>query len=400
MEFPGFSVFARSLLKKLVRLPGQHLWFVLLFWLVPVGSAQAAVELRVAIKNEVKSVKVGSSTKAVVRNGAGRKLGEIYGMDAFYAKSKGSDVALGSWRSGQLWIEPSGEGYVWIGDRWYRGSTHIIRNHGGLSAVNYVDLKDYLYSVVGGEMNRNWHLEALKAQAVAARSYALYKRSKSSNPLFDLDTTTATQVYQGLQSESRSTHRAVNATAEQVMTYNGHPILAAFHSSSGGHTENVGEIWSKSLPYLRGVVDYDQRAPVYQWTKTFSGRELGRLIGEVEKVTSILPEQTTSQGRIKMMKVIGDHGTTRVSGGKLRKVLDLRSTLFTVSAVGNSFQIAGKGFGHGIGLSQWGARYLAQQGTNYRQILGHYYRGVNLASYESVNIANVQPATNSKKAKD
>lgn len=390
MAFQGFSVSIVSILKELRRLQGRHLWLALLFWLILVAPAQAALVLRVAIEDEVNQLRVGSSSKAIIRNGAGEKLGEISGMNAFYAQSKGSGVVLGPWRSRQLWIEPSGEGYVWIGDRWYRGSTRLVSRGGELSAINYVDLKGYLYSVVGAEMSPSWPLEALKAQAVAARSYALYKRSKLSNRLFDLDTTTATQVYKGLRSETRSTHRAVNATAGEVMTYNGSPILAAFHSSSGGHTENVEDIWSQSLPYLRSVVDYDQRAPVYQWVKSFSSREIGHRIGDVGNVIAMTPEQTTPQGRVEMMRVVGDRGMKWVSGSELRKVLDLRSTLFTVSATDDSFQIYGKGFGHGVGLSQWGAYYLAQHGIGYRQILGHYYQGANLANYQSTTVADVR----------
>ncbi|MFM7579513.1 MAG: SpoIID/LytB domain-containing protein, partial [Microcystaceae cyanobacterium] len=225
-----------------------------------------------------------------------------------------------------------------------------------------------------------WPIEALKTQAVAARTFAIYKSTAESNRYYDLDTTTATQVYKGMENEYVSTVDAVNATQGQVMTYNGRVILAAFHASSGGHTENVEDVWSSPLPYLRAVVDFDQNAPVFQWSKTFSAGELSQLIGGVGRVRSLVPEQTTPLGRIVSMRVVGSGGSKRLSGAKLRQALKLRSTLFTVADMGNSFVISGRGSGHGLGLSQWGAFGLAQQGKTYEQILPHYYQNARLTA--------------------
>jgi len=370
-----------SSLFKLVQRAGS---LSLLFWLLSMTTANAGVEMRVAIKRNVNNLIVGSSTPAVVKDGSGRVLGEITAMNGFNAQKSANQITIGNLRASSLYIEPRDNGYIWIADRWYRGDTKLINQGGQITAVNYVDLEEYLYSVVGAEAYAQWPLEALKAQAVAARTYALYKRSQSNNPNYDVDTTTATQVYKGLDSEYTSTLQAVQETNAQVMTYNGQTILAVFHSSSGGHTENVEDVWSSRLPYLRGVVDYDQSSPVYQWTKSFSSQELSGLIGGVGNITSMTPERTTPQGRVITMRVTGTGGTKRISGENLRKALNLKSTLISVSSLGNgSFQIYGKGFGHGIGLSQWGAESLAQQGLNYQQILGHYYSNASLSQIAS-----------------
>jgi stage II sporulation protein D len=225
----------------------------------------------------------------------------------------------------------------------------------------------------------NWPQEALKAQAVAARSYALYKSSTSGNSVYDLGDTTTWQVYKGLESEAPGTYTAVNATAGQVMIYSGKVILAVFHSSSGGHTENVEDVWKQPLPYLRGVADYDQGAPVYEWTKDFSRSQLSRLISGVGNVISMTPERTTPQGRVITMIVKGDRSTRRLSGNDLRSALGLKSTLFVVNPTSDGFQVNGRGFGHGLGLSQWGAHNLAAQGVNYQRILDHYYQNASLA---------------------
>lgn len=356
----------------------RHWWLSLLFWLVLVVPARAALELRVAIEKDSSQVEIGSSTSAIVTDSAGRKLGEITALNAFAATPSSRGVALGNWQSDRLIIEPSGDGLVWINGGWYRGRTEIVRQGQQIIAVNRVDLEEYLYSVVGSEAIPSWPQEALRAQAVAARTYALYQRSKSTNSLYDLDTTTDTQVYKGLSREYVTTHEAVKATAGQVITYNGKPILAAFHSSSGGHTENVEDVWSSPLPYLRGVVDYDQSAPVFQWTKSFSSTELSRHIGGVGTIKAMIPEQTTPRGRIIAMKIVGDRGTKILKGGTLRQALDLRSTLFTVSSTQGIFQLLGRGYGHGIGLSQWGTYYLAEKGTDYKKILAHYYQNARL----------------------
>ena len=183
-----------------------------------------------------------------------------------------------------------------------------------------------------------------------------------------------------MQTEFVTTHEAVKATLGQVLTYKGKVILSAFHSSSGGHTENVEDVWSSPLPYLRGVVDYDQLAPVFQWSRTFSAWEMGRLIGGVGSVRSLIPERITPHGRIITMKIVGSGGSRNITDDELRKALKLKSTLFTISNNQGTFTIEGRGYGHGIGLSQWGSHYLATQGIPYYQILSHYYKDAQLTT--------------------
>jgi stage II sporulation protein D len=141
----------------------------------------------------------------------------------------------------------------------------------------------------------------------------------------------------------------------------------------------VEDVWTQPLAYLRGVSDYDQGAPVYKWTKSFSRGELSGKISGVGSVTSMIPERTTPQGRVITMRVQGSRGTRRISGNDLRSALGLKSTLITVNPTGNGFVVSGRGYGHGLGLSQWGAHNLAAQGVNYQQILGHYYQNATLA---------------------
>lgn len=372
-----------NMLKKLLLKGSPKLILLTLLWFFLIAPVQAALELRVSIKKGVNNISIGSSTPALIKDSSGRVIGEIAGMNSFSAKTNGGGIAVNNWRSGNLWIEPTSDGYIWIGNNWYRGRLRLVRQGSSIMAINYVDLEDYLYSVVGAEAVPSWTQEALKAQAVAARTYALYKRNTSKNGLYDLDTTTRTQVYKGLKSEYTTTHQAVQSSAGQVMTYNGKIILAVFHSASGGHTENVEDIWTSPLPYLRGVVDYDHNSPVFQWNKTVSPSQFSRVVGGVGNVKSIIPEKTTPQGRIVTMKIVGDRGTKRLKGTDLRKSLKLRSTLFRVSLDQGNLQVTGRGFGHGLGLSQWGAQYLGENGVNYSQILAHYYQNAKLSTIKN-----------------
>ena len=378
-----FSLLSKKLQQSIPH-GGGKLWLGVLFWLALVAPAQAALELRVAIEENVNQVPVGSSTKALVRDGTGKRLGEIAAMNAFNAQLSGGGVALDKWRSGAIWIEPTNGGYVWIGNKWYRGRTLVVPTNQGLTAVNYVDLEQYLYSVLGGEVYKSWPQETLKAQAVAARTYALYQRQTRGNSIYDLGDTIAWQVYDGIEDEAPTLYAPVNATAGQVMSYNGKLILAAFHASSGGHTENVENVWSQPKPYLRAVPDYDQGTPAYQWVERFSAQDMSRRISGVGNVLSMTPERISPFGRVLTMKVTGDRGSRAMSGAALRQVLGLKSTWFTVTTEGSNsspttFRVEGRGFGHGLGMSQWGAYNMARQGANYQQILRHYYQGANLA---------------------
>ncbi len=356
------------------------------FWLLLSVSAKAATAIQVLLEDNVQQVSVGSSTSAVVKDARQNRLGKIEGMNQFDAVAHQNKVQLEQLKANQLQITPQQDGYVWIKDRWYRGTVRLINQGSQLKVVNQVDLQDYLYSVVGAEMKSHWPLEALKAQAVAARSYAVNKQQQPSTSIYDLGNTTSSQVYKGVASETQRTHQAVNETLGEVLTYGNQVILAVFHSSSGGHTENVEDVWNRSLPYLRGVVDYDQKAPVYEWKTRLSGKEIGHSF-DMAEVKEIIPQQTSPQGRVLRLRLIGKDDTKTISGKAFRQRLNLKSTLFKIhqqhNGDSNHFTLVGRGFGHGIGLSQWGANYLAQQGANYRQILGHYYQKVKLAQLPS-----------------
>jgi stage II sporulation protein D len=392
----SLAVQLQQVMRLVLRYGRKSWWMTLLFWLVAIAPARAELELRVAIEQDVGQVKVGGSTEAVLRDGSGQVLARIPAMNAVVAQAESGKVSVNQLQTNQLWVEPTNEnGYVFIGEQWYRGRTLVVPTSGGITAVNYVPLEHYLYSVVGAEMPANWSLEALKSQAVAARSYALYQRQHSANTIFDLGDTTTWQVYGGLEKEAPSTRAAVDATKGQVLTYRGQIINAVFHSCAGGHTENVEDVWTNPLPYLRGVPSPDSDFSQCQWDPvTFTASELSDRLGYEGTISSV-SVQRHPHGRVLSLMIEGSAGSLSVEGTDVRDRLGLKSTLFSIDAERNQvasagsvsatptrFRVSGTGNGHGIGLSQYGAYKLAQQNWNYQQILLHYYTGVSLAEIQ------------------
>lgn len=356
-----------------------------LWWLIALPAL--AVEMRVAVGDRLSQAVVGSSTPAVIKNGAGQGVGQIPQGRAVTITPAGGGLKLADWQGQAFWVEPTGGGYIFINDKWYRGKVLVVPTDGKVTAVNWVDLEAYLYGVVGGEMPASWPQEALKAQAVAARSYALYKRDRTQANLFDVASTTASQVYGGLAAETSSVQTAVNATQGQVLTYGGRVIEAVFHSSSGGYTENSEDIWQQPTPYLRGVPDFDQDAPVFQWSETFSTQQVGQRISGIGRLQSITTERATPRGRIASIRLQGSQGSRTLTGTEFRQALGLRSTLCSLSLAGDTLQVNGRGYGHGLGMSQWGARGLATRGYGYQQILTYYYQGTALSNVRVAQLA-------------
>jgi stage II sporulation protein D len=380
--------------KHLLRL-GQYSWWSLLLWLVVAAPARAELEMRVAIEQDEDQVVLGGSTPTVVKDLSGQVLAQIPAGTPVVAVAAAGGVAIEQFQTGGVWVEPADNGYVAIGDertKWYRGRALVVPTSSGVTAVNYVNLEHYLYSVVGSEMPISWHPEALKAQAVAARSYALYQRQTSANTVFDVGDTARWQVYGGVAEEASSTIAAVNATAGQVLTHSGRIIEAVFHSSSGGCTENVENVWVQPLPYLRSVPDFDQDA--VQWQETVSVDRLRQLFPDLENIVALAPGETTACGRARTVRAYDeDQRSQEIDGDDFRRELGLKSTLITeisreLSPVASteaintppvSFQISGRGYGHGLGMSQYGADALARQGYTYQQIVSHYFTGAVLS---------------------
>ena len=295
--------------------------------------------------------------------------------------------------------QPSGSGPWRVGDRTVRGQISVQLRAGRIQVLNQVDLEAYVASTVGGEMSPSWPTEALRAQAVAARTYVLHEASRRTSAGWDVRATAMSQVYRGVGAETSETRSAARSTEGEVLIYAGKPILAVFHSTAGGKTASAGEVWGEDLPYLRVVdVEDEEDAPKTYWRMertmiTVEGAMAGTgaAIGKLEDLSV---QRRTASGRVEEILAEGAGGVVRFAGSALRALVgefSLPSTLFDIRKVEDGFAFVGSGHGHGVGMSQWGARAMAQQGASYRRILARFYPGTRLENRASRRIAGRGP---------
>jgi len=295
--------------------------------------------------------------------------------------------------------------------RAYRGGAEFARLGHGITAVNIVSVEEYLFSVVPSEMPASWHPEALKAQAVAARTYAF---SGSAHVGFDVCDRVCCQVYRGVEWEHENTTAAVLATAGLAIYFNGQLIDAVYFASSGGFTENSENVWQEPRPYLVSVSDPHEHEPVI-WTRSFTLAEIGPNVTGVS-IGSVLPS-----GRVESLIIHQTHGNRVLTREEIRTFFNpaLSSRMFTlgdqappemvfvfdgnqtialpsqglhiisaqgisvqqpqqVTTSGNDVVFTGRGFGHGVGMSQRGAEGMARRGYTFREILSHFYTGITI----------------------
>ncbi|ABR48494.1 SpoIID/LytB domain protein [Alkaliphilus metalliredigens QYMF] len=347
-----------------------------------------------------------------------------------------------------------------VDNQQYRGAVTATRLSGSdMTVINKLLLDEYLYGVVPREMPASWPIEALKAQAVVARSYAAaeIQMSKYKHLGFDLSTTTSSQVYGGYASEHNNSTRAVQETAGVLVMYNGKPANTYYHSNSGGSTEDSENVWSGSVPYIRGVQDeFSLNALNSTWVEALTAQEIKAALAKnnihIGDVQSIEIRSQSKNERVLELIVYGTQGEKSLEKEQSRRIFGLKSTWFDVKIEGQSqvesqvqrqgqrqsgelhilgssngskqakdvqksyvitsqgpreidlssnilvyngqnyrqqekvnstnsagtgtFVFEGKGFGHGLGMSQYGAKRMAELNYNYQQILNHYYTGI------------------------
>ena len=361
----------------------------------PVTAAQPAKQapdLRVGLAVKQRSVTVSLVGGKGMARTEGSKGASLAAGQSYDVRWQDGAFLIGreKLRGEVLMIRPAAQaGELSLNGRRYRGALELRHKSGGLTAVNIVPVDDYLLSVVPEEMPTDWPAEALKSQSVAARSFSLASRGRHASEGYDLCTTTHCQLYTGTAAEKTASTAAVRATRGEVLTYGGKPIEALFHTDSGGMTESSENVWGSHVPYLRAV--RDAQIKTLPWTKTITRADLERKLAakghNIGKVRSIAlsplaigraAKDRTASGRVKTMTVTGTKGTATLSGTTWRSLLGLKSTLFDAKLTKDVVTFTGYGSGHGLGISQWGAKRLAETGKSYADILHHYYTGTTL----------------------
>lgn len=281
------------------------------------------------------------------------------------------------------------------------GSLQVVRRGKGLLVINQVDLEEYVKGVVPSEVNSAWHPEMLKVQAVAARTYALYQHMLSASRDYDVAASIQDQVYRGRHGLDARVEQAVESTRGLVITHQGAPIYAAFSSTAAGITEDAMVVWSKDLPYLKGVeCPFDLESPYYQWKASFrvdvlenNLRQLGFPVGTIATLT---PLSHSRAGRVATLRILHSQGELILRGEELRKAVGytvVPSTQFTIESFGQDIVLTGYGAGHAVGLCQWGAKELAELGYSFSSILRYYYPGTELQPASLTQAPPVPPVS-------
>ncbi len=259
-----------------------------------------------------------------------------------------------------------------------------------------LDKEEYLVGAVAGEMPASYHIEALKAQALACNAYAQYIKNNPSGDIFGADISDSPKVHQGYITKEERKEKwgdsfddyekkirsAVDAVIDKTITYNGEPVMAAFFSICPGRTEAASEVFKENIPYLKSVIsDGDKLSPDYSKKINFTEDEFKERISAIEGITIgdeaenwISDIKTTEVGTVKSLRICDKE----ISGNEFREIFSLRSSAFSVSYSENSFTVKTVGYGHFVGMSQYGADYMARQGASYKEILKHYYSGVTI----------------------
>lgn len=276
--------------------------------------------------------------------------------------------------------------FIQVNGKKYHGNMEISPADKGLLVVNELPLEDYLIGLINCEISSQWPMEAIKAQAVVARSYAVYQKEMRKNAMYDLESTVMDQVYEGCEIEDSRAGRGVKETAGEVLTYKGNVIQAFYHSNCGGHTESSENVWGFSLPYMQGVdCSYCLATPSAKWEQTIPLNKIESLLkGNGYQVAGLLEIRTGKKnrsGRVTDLTLIFAKGRLTISAVNFRKIIGytvIKSTNFEARIAGDDAVFTGIGYGHGVGLCQWGAKQRAGDGFDYREILSYYYPGTRL----------------------
>ncbi|MBI4801155.1 MAG: SpoIID/LytB domain-containing protein [Elusimicrobia bacterium] len=353
------------------------------------GDGNGAV-IRVAIARNTPrfTLKTSSRVYAIeVRTGQKYMLLERSSYEIKYISPSRLALAGATLESPVKLMPPDGGGKVNLNGRFYKGELFIkTAADEKLEVIEQLSVEDYLYGVLGVEMSPDWPLEALKAQAIASRTYAL----KNINPKKDYDLTDGAemQVYNGASLVNSKIIKAVNSTRGSVLAYKGKLITAFFHACCGGHTASAGAAWSgDSIKPLAGIRDpFCSNSPHYRWNFYVAAGDLLAFIQKngstALKIKGARIHKKDRSGRTRAFRFATDAGSVTVAASALRRhfgASDIRSTFITrVARLRGGYEFKGKGWGHGVGMCQDGARQMALNGKNYKRILKHYYPGVTI----------------------
>jgi stage II sporulation protein D len=350
------------------------------------ASAKEPVYVRVAIIQDASSVRVKIKGFFEVRGGQASNI--IYKGNSINttATAYNKGVLLGDIKSDsdKLFIKCEDAREIYINNRLFRGNIQLVKTgNSKLLVVNHIQMQDYIKGILYNEISHYWPVEALKAQAIVSRTFALYQMQESRSKNFDVTSDIYSQVYGGKFSERYRTSKAVDDTNGQVLFYKGKIFPAYFHATCGGVTEDAFVLWNIDLvPLKGGVCGFCKESPHYIWHGDISLKEMQDKLNQagfkVGSISNILIDGRNKSGRITNIKIISGDTQKNIPPKDFRIALGpnfIKSLNFNVSVAGWDAVFEGIGWGHGIGLCQWGAYFMAKRGDSAEKILKHYYPG-------------------------
>ncbi len=295
----------------------------------------------------------------------------------------------------EMKIIPLGPLPIQVGNHAYQGSIKIIPEQGNsFLVINKINLESYIMGVVSKEVPGDWPLAALEAQAIAARTYAIYEKDQNRQQQlpYDLKNTSLYQMYSGENHVNIKIHDAVIKTQGEIMEYQGFPIMAVFHANCGGHTDSAFNVWGEHMAYLKSVnCPFSKKGKHFFWETSIPISKIIRSLNShtgiyIAGITSIYPLKVDPTGRIQLLGIRDAQGHLKViSGNTFRMSIGpniIRSTLFHAYVHGNSIMFKGYGWGHGVGLCQEGAMEMAKEGYSDYQILKYFYHDITFSNVD------------------
>lgn len=343
------------------------------------GFAQSKI-VRVLIFKSSTSLTLSSQGPVVIKAGD-NVLKREKRLEEIVLKRKNNAVRFG--RDEYKTLDFISKGFpISVNNRAYRGDIRISVHQKQLLVVNYVDIESYLKSVVPSEMFSAWPMEALKAQAVVARTYALYHMAGPSKE-YDLCSEAKSQMYKGVCSESSNSNMAVYLTEKMCLYDNKKLVPTYFHSTCGGNTINADNIWEKALDSIEGVdCKFCKDSPHYKWKKSMGRRKLGKILSKKGFKIGKIKKIRLEKGKPYRIFIEDKYGKSQVLNvAKFRMLVGseiVRSSNFRVKVGWFRVKFKGNGWGHCVGLCQWGAHGMALKGYSCEQILQHYYPNLDL----------------------
>ncbi|MBF0494162.1 MAG: SpoIID/LytB domain-containing protein [Candidatus Omnitrophica bacterium] len=371
-------------------------WILFCFYIGPVPSDRSAFLVKVLLAETIKNAVISAPKIGQIidlNSHVVIKEGTSFDNNVFFAYKSSVIMDITPLNTSRVRLIPAAGATIKIDNNEYRGEIDVYAEKETLTIINRVDLEDYLKGVLPGEMNRLWPFETQKAQAIVSRSYAAHLILKKSHKDYDLKCNTFSQVYCGKTCERVLTSLAVDKTRDMILSYDGKILPGYFHSTCGGHTESAKDMWGeKDTPPLRGVkCENCKWSPYYSWKVGLTPETIStKLVAagyKCGKIDDIRASEYTGSGRVKFLGILSGDALTKISASQFISIMGnrlLRSTKFTIEKWKYHYNFCGNGWGHGVGMCQWGAFKLGIKFKKCSEILAYYYPGAKVADLVEV----------------